>query len=60
MLRPAQSGLVHPADAIEHRKVGYTEIADYTAGTLADPWHREGENSAVLRNVRVLIELALD
>jgi len=28
------------------RKVGFTEEAAYTAGTLADPWEREGENGA--------------
>jgi hypothetical protein len=28
------------------RKVGFTQDAAYTAGTLADPWEREGENGA--------------
>jgi len=44
----AQPNLVWytPLTQIEHRKVGYTEIASYSAGTLADPWQREGENSA--------------
>jgi hypothetical protein len=31
---------------IEHRKVGYTESASYTAGTVSDVWERAGENSA--------------
>jgi len=35
-----------PLSPCENRKVGYTEHADYTAGTLADRWQREGENSA--------------
>jgi hypothetical protein len=35
-----------PIMPIEHRKVGYTEAADYTAGTNGDTWQREDENSA--------------
>lgn len=35
-----------PLSPIEHRKVGFTRSAAYTAGTLGDPWEREGENSA--------------
>jgi hypothetical protein len=44
----AQPNLVwySPLSPCENRKVGYTEHADYTAGTLADRWQREGENSA--------------
>lgn len=44
----AQPNLVWytPLSPIEHRKVGFTEHAAYTAGTLADRWQREGENSA--------------
>jgi hypothetical protein len=35
-----------PLSPCENRKVGFTEHADYTAGTIADRWQREGENSA--------------
>jgi len=35
-----------PLTAIDHRKVGFTRSAAYTAGTLGDPWQRAGENSA--------------
>jgi hypothetical protein len=35
-----------PLTPVEHRKVGFTKSAAYTAGTLGDPWRREGENSA--------------
>jgi len=35
-----------PLMPIEHRKVGYTESADYTAGTNGQTWQREDENSA--------------
>ena len=35
-----------PLTPLEHRKVGYTQSATYTAGTLTDAWQREGENSA--------------
>jgi hypothetical protein len=35
-----------PLTPLEHRKVGYTVEATYTAGTLTDSWQREGENSA--------------
>jgi hypothetical protein len=35
-----------PLMPIEHRKVGYTEAADYIAGTNGDTWQREDENSA--------------
>jgi hypothetical protein len=43
-----QPGLVWyaPLLALEHRKVGYTVMAAYDAGTLADPWQRGDENSA--------------
>ena len=36
------SPLVH----LENRKVGYTEQASYSAGTISDAWQRAGENSA--------------
>ncbi|HEX4793781.1 MAG TPA: DUF1326 domain-containing protein [Humisphaera sp.] len=44
----AQPNLVWytPLTPIEHRKVGYTQNASYSAGTLGDKWEREGENSA--------------
>jgi len=44
----AQPNLVWytPLSPIEHRKVGYTESASYTAGTVSDVWERAGENSA--------------
>jgi hypothetical protein len=35
-----------PLTPLEHRKVGYTQSAVYTAGTVTDTWQREGENSA--------------
>jgi hypothetical protein len=35
-----------PLFKIEGRKVGYTQTAAYTAGTIGDTWAREGENSA--------------
>jgi hypothetical protein len=35
-----------PLTALENRKVGFTQRAAYTAGTLGDAWQREGENSA--------------
>jgi hypothetical protein len=35
-----------PLTPVEQRKVGFTQDAEYTAGTLGDPWQREGENSA--------------
>jgi hypothetical protein len=35
-----------PLSPVEHRKVGFTRSAAYTAGTLGDRWEREGENSA--------------
>jgi hypothetical protein len=35
-----------PLSSIEHRKVGYTQSAAYTAGTVGDAWERAGENSA--------------
>lgn len=35
-----------PLSPCQHRKVGYTEHAAYLAGTVADRWQREGENSA--------------
>jgi hypothetical protein len=35
-----------PLVALEHRKVGYTDSAEYSAGTLGDPWQRAEENSA--------------
>jgi len=35
-----------PLSPIEHRKVGFTETASYTAGTVGDAWERAGENSA--------------
>ena len=44
----AQPNLVWyaPLSPLTHRKVGYTESASYKAGTVSDPWQREGENSA--------------
>jgi hypothetical protein len=35
-----------PLAPVDSRKVGYTVRAEYTAGTVGDPWSREGENSA--------------
>src|SRR4051794_9701054 len=35
-----------PLTPVDHRKVGFTQSAAYTAGTLGDPWQRAGENSA--------------
>jgi hypothetical protein len=35
-----------PLAPLDSRKVGYTVRAAYTAGTVGDPWSREGENSA--------------
>jgi hypothetical protein len=35
-----------PLSPIISRKVGFTQSAAYTAGTLGDTWQREGENSA--------------
>jgi len=35
-----------PLTPLDHRKVGFTQNAAYTAGTLGDPWQRAGENSA--------------
>jgi hypothetical protein len=35
-----------PLAPVSSRKVGYTVRAAYTAGTVGDPWSREGENSA--------------
>ena len=44
----AQPNLVWytPLSPVANRKVGFTEHAAYSAGTLADRWQREGENSA--------------
>jgi hypothetical protein len=35
-----------PLTPLDHRKVGFTQNAAYTAGTLGDPWQRASENSA--------------
>jgi hypothetical protein len=35
-----------PLTPINGRKVGFTHSAAYTAGTVGEPWEREGENSA--------------
>jgi len=35
-----------PLTPVEQRKVGFTQTASYTAGTIGDAWQREGENSA--------------
>jgi len=35
-----------PLSPTEHRKVGFTQTAAYTAGTVGDAWERAGENSA--------------
>lgn len=44
-----QPGLVwySPLMPLEHRKVGYTVNAAYTAGTITDVWQRSGENDAI-------------
>jgi hypothetical protein len=44
----AQPNLVWytPLTTLEHRKVGYTDIAAYLAGHIGDRWERSGENSA--------------
>lgn len=44
----AQPNLVwySPLTSLQNHKVGYTQTASYTAGTLADRWERQGENSA--------------
>jgi hypothetical protein len=43
-----QPGLVwySPLTPVAERKVGFTQTAAYTAGTVGDAWEREGENSA--------------
>jgi hypothetical protein len=46
MLHSAGACLVQAAVQLDHRKVGYTLNAAYMAGTLADPWQRQEENSA--------------
>ncbi len=35
-----------PLASVEGRKVGYTNEAEYSAGTVSDTWERTGENSA--------------
>jgi len=35
-----------PLAPIDHRKVGYTTLATYTAARVGDPWQRGDENSA--------------
>jgi hypothetical protein len=35
-----------PLFHIDHRKVGFTTTAAYTAGTVGDAWQQSGENSA--------------
>ncbi len=35
-----------PLVPVQHRKVGYTQTADYLAGTNGDSWERSDENSA--------------
>lgn len=42
-----------PLMPIEHRKVGYTEAADYTSGANGQVWQREDENSAFYGNFSV-------
>jgi hypothetical protein len=44
----AQPNLVwySPLSPLAHRRVGYTQSASYTAGTVSDTWQRAGENSA--------------
>jgi len=44
----AQPNLVwyQPLSPLKSRKVGYTDSASYSAGTVSDSWQREGENSA--------------
>lgn len=44
----AQPNLVwySPLSPLDHRKVGFTESASYSAGTVTDPWQRTAENSA--------------
>ena len=43
-----------PLMPIEHRKVGFTETASYTAGTIGDPWDRSEENSAFYGAINVV------
>jgi hypothetical protein len=45
----AQPNLVwySPLTPLEHRKVGFTNTAAYTAGTVGDAWQRQAENSAI-------------
>jgi hypothetical protein len=35
-----------PLTQVSHRKVGYTEVAEYQAGSNGDQWERADENSA--------------
>jgi hypothetical protein len=35
-----------PLFHVDHRKVGFTTVAIYSAGTVGDPWQQAGENSA--------------
>jgi hypothetical protein len=35
-----------PLTPVSGRKVGFTQSASYTAGTVGDAWERDGENSA--------------
>jgi hypothetical protein len=35
-----------PLNPVPNRKVGFTSLAAYTAGTIAEPWQRVEENSA--------------
>jgi hypothetical protein len=35
-----------PLNPVPNRKVGYTQMANYTSGAIAEPWQRVDENSA--------------
>jgi hypothetical protein len=35
-----------PLNPVPNRKVGYTQVANYTAGSIAEPWQRVDENGA--------------
>jgi hypothetical protein len=41
-----------PLVQLEHRKVGFTVNAAYTAATLGDPWQQGGDNSAFYGSFR--------
>jgi hypothetical protein len=41
-----------PLFHLDHRKVGFTIVAVYSAGTVGDPWQQAGENSAFYGSFR--------